>query len=365
MRRILILATVIVLVMGAGIAIAQVGDDGVIYACAEEKTGELRLVGSPDDCEKKEVSVSWNQQGLPGLDGADGNIALANQVCEEDGASVIGFDADGDIVCQVGGATTTTTTTTTEPPTPSDEVCNGIDDDLNGSADDGLLYCVSGIAAPNTDGDATCDSGWYDLDGTAWNGCEADHEQCIQDVLFVVDHSGSMDQGLPALAEAVDHLLLSWDLGVDAVQTGLIAFSDTAELVEPFTGTQGVVAAGIDALSPDSGTCLHCGLELAGNHIIDNGRTEAGPAVVLITDGDPNVGNTSITDIAALAASLYNYNGTPTYVVGLQGATMANLNQIASAGGTQSAGYAGPNAGEILGAFEAVFNTVPLACTGP
>ena len=88
--------------------------------------------------------MSWNQQGLPGLrtDGTDGaaNIALANQVCEEDGASVIGFDADGDIVCQVGGATTTTTTTTTEPPIASDEVCNGIDDDLNGSVDDGLLY---------------------------------------------------------------------------------------------------------------------------------------------------------------------------------------------------------------------------------
>ena len=141
MRRILILATVIVLVMGAGIAIAQVGDDGVIYACADEKTGELRLVGSPDDCDaKKELSVSWNQQGIQGepgqdgtdgadgvdgLPGADGNLVLANQVCEEDGASVIGFDAAGDIVCQVGGATTTTTTTTTEPPTPSPEVCNG------------------------------------------------------------------------------------------------------------------------------------------------------------------------------------------------------------------------------------------------
>jgi len=163
MRRYLILATVIVLVMGAGIAIAQVGDDGVIYACAEEKSGELRLVGSPGDCEKKEVSVSWNQQGVPGLDGtdgtdgADGNIALANQVCEEDGASVIGFDADGEIVCQFGGATTTTTTTTTEPPVGSDEVCNGVDDDLNGLVDDNPIdvpddgqiateaLCVSGV----------------------------------------------------------------------------------------------------------------------------------------------------------------------------------------------------------------------------
>jgi hypothetical protein len=147
MRRILILATVIVLVMGAGIAIAQVGDDGVIYACAEEKSGELRLVGNPDDCEKKEVSVSWNQQG---------SLALANQVCGQDGASVIGFDAAGDIICQVGGATTTTTTTTTEPPTPTDEVCNGFDDDFNGVIDDNLTaYPDDGQAAT----EASCVSG--------------------------------------------------------------------------------------------------------------------------------------------------------------------------------------------------------------
>ena len=125
MRRYLILAAVIVLVMGAGIAVAQVGDDGVIYACANENKGDLRLADNPDECTKKEVSVSWNQQGvpgndgadgLPGLPGADGNLALADQICVEDGASVIGFDAEGDIICQVGGATTTTTTTTTLPP---------------------------------------------------------------------------------------------------------------------------------------------------------------------------------------------------------------------------------------------------------
>jgi hypothetical protein len=135
MRRYLVMATVIGLVMGAGIAIAQVSDDGVIHACANDKDGTLRLVDGPDDCgDKKEVPVFWNQQGLqgepgqdgvdgadgvdglPGPPGADGNLALANQVCEEDGASVIGFNADGDIICQVGGATTTTTTTTTQPP---------------------------------------------------------------------------------------------------------------------------------------------------------------------------------------------------------------------------------------------------------
>lgn len=122
MRRYLIMAVVIVLVMGAGIAIAQVGDDGVIHACARNLTGALRIVDDPDDCRRWETPVSWNQQGIPGVDGqdgvdgADGTVAIAGQVCTEDGASVIGFDESGDIICQVGGATTTTTTTTTLPP---------------------------------------------------------------------------------------------------------------------------------------------------------------------------------------------------------------------------------------------------------
>ena len=162
MRRYLILATVIVLVMGAGIAIAQVGDDGVIYACADDKDGTLRLVDGPDGCDKKETPVSWNQQGIQGdpgedgTDGADGNLTLANQVCAEEGEAVIGFDGAGDIICQIGGAASTTTTTTTEPPTASDEVCNGVDDDLNGVIDDNLTdYPDDGQAAT----EASCVSG--------------------------------------------------------------------------------------------------------------------------------------------------------------------------------------------------------------
>jgi len=148
MKRYLILAVVIGLVMGAGVAIAQVGDDGVIYACARGHRGSLRLVDGPDDCGRWETSVSWNQQGIQGergadgidgtdgTNGVDGNLALAGQVCTENGASVIGFDDDGNIICRVGGATTTTTATTTTAPVGRDEVCNGVDDDLDGLVDE-------------------------------------------------------------------------------------------------------------------------------------------------------------------------------------------------------------------------------------
>jgi hypothetical protein len=75
MRRYFIIAIVVGLVMTAGIAVAQVGNDGVIQACADIKDGDLRLVDAANDCEKKEVPVAWNQvgpQGEQGIDGIDG-----------------------------------------------------------------------------------------------------------------------------------------------------------------------------------------------------------------------------------------------------------------------------------------------------
>ena len=60
--------------------------------------------------------------------------------------------------------------------------------------------------------------------------------------------------------------------------------------------------------------------------------------VVLATDGDPNAcGSTSNNDIALLAKNARNYNGVLTYVIGVEGSTIANLDKIAAAGGTTKA----------------------------
>jgi uncharacterized protein YegL len=60
--------------------------------------------------------------------------------------------------------------------------------------------------------------------------------------------------------------------------------------------------------------------------------------VVIATDGDPNAcGTTTIDDIAALAKSARNYNGVLTYVIGVEGSIITNLDKIAAAGGTDAA----------------------------
>lgn len=62
--------------------------------------------------------------------------------------------------------------------------------------------------------------------------------------------------------------------------------------------------------------------------------------VVFSSDGSPNSCPDNQNDtavIAALASSAFNYNGVQTYVIAIQGSSVADLNQIAAAGGTNAA----------------------------
>ncbi len=61
------------------------------------------------------------------------------------------------------------------------------------------------------------------------------------------------------------------------------------------------------------------------------GRTVA---VVLVTDEDPDVCDVDGGDIAGLASSALGYDGVRTFVVGLPGVPIADLNSVAAAGGT-------------------------------
>jgi hypothetical protein len=57
---------------------------------------------------------------------------------------------------------------------PGPEVCNGVDDDLDGTVDDpSWRYCINGQPAPNTDGMNACSPGYFDLNGVASDGCES------------------------------------------------------------------------------------------------------------------------------------------------------------------------------------------------
>lgn len=89
--------------------------------------------------------------------------------------------------------------------------------------------------------------------------------------------------------------------------------------------------------------------------------------VVLVTDGEPNGCNTNIGDIAALSSDALAASGIPTYAIGIAGASEAQLNQIARAGGTNEAFFAGNTMTaqqDLIDALNSIRGTV-LSCAFP
>lgn len=67
------LAIAISLVVG-GAALATASDDGVITACIREKSGQIRIVDSVEQCRRFENTLTWNQTGAEGLQGQQGDV---------------------------------------------------------------------------------------------------------------------------------------------------------------------------------------------------------------------------------------------------------------------------------------------------
>ncbi len=54
----------------------------------------------------------------------------------------------------------------------TNEICDGLDNNLDGQVDEGLRYCIAGVPAPHTDGANACEQGFADADQVTSNGCE-------------------------------------------------------------------------------------------------------------------------------------------------------------------------------------------------
>lgn len=217
-------ACAVLLLVGAGVAYATgslpfVGANGTITACVQRLTGQLRLQGTTvKHCDtRNEQTLTWNQQGPQGDPGADGRSIVATAIdqgasdCDGLGGFSLAYDdgtaigrlcngATGATGSLVGSACTLPDTTPgtvaetvavdgtitfachTEPQggggTASAEICNGVDDDLDGSIDDNLTDTPPG--EPNAsmvcDGHAgwvmVCNAPYGDADGQIGNGCE-------------------------------------------------------------------------------------------------------------------------------------------------------------------------------------------------
>jgi hypothetical protein len=123
------------------------------------------------------------------------------------------------------------------------------------------------------------------------------------------------------------------------------------------------LSASIAATSPAGGTPTNVALKSAVDYAADWKTAYPSHTVVVIlsTDGEPGDGCSATIDNSAAAAAAGLGKGIPTYVIGV-GSNLANLDQIASQGGTGSAFLVNDgNASAFIDALEQI-KSKALAC---
>ncbi|MFO0755566.1 MAG: VWA domain-containing protein [Byssovorax sp.] len=180
---------------------------------------------------------------------------------------------------------------------------------------------------------------------------QAEHIQL--DMIFVIDQSDSM-AGTKWLETTTTMTGFFNDAASAKIGAGLLFFPNHNEVMPCIPSEYAVLDVPINTLPANAFPLTNAfPAEATGNStptwgamkgalLAATAYQDAHPkdkvVVVLVTDGDPNsCGNTTNNDIAILAKSARNYNGVLTYVIGVSGSIIENLDKIAVAGGTNAA----------------------------
>jgi len=230
------------------------------------------------------------------------------------------------------------------------------------------LGIIAGISVPACGSDEPTETDPSDFEVCAEVSETADRVPV--NLLLTIDRSGSMLDGEPVPKwEVMTSALRSFVDSEDAqqLQVGLRLWPtddgcDTAECDALVCSMPQVSAAPladgdhrdaileqVDLLFPDEDgeTPLSAALEGARTWAADVRRVapDEQVAIALLTDGRPNGCDESIDDIAQIASDTLT-DGSPTYVLGIEGSREADVDRIAAAGGTAEAFFVGTKNGE-------------------
>jgi uncharacterized protein YegL len=145
----------------------------------------------------------------------------------------------------------------------------------------------------------------------------------VNDVMLIIDNSGSMDGQNLKTAKAAASLFLDELATNPGNRVGITLFSKNSQLLLGFTNDFVTAKTTIDAISESSNTCIQCGVKTANAEILAGGRVGIRKSAVLLTDGRANHidGKDSDNAQAVLAAKNevlagHNTSGTVFYTIG-------------------------------------------------
>lgn len=131
------------------------------------------------------------------------------------------------------------------------------------------------------------------------------------DLVFVLDISGSMgeEDKLVKMKGFLDHVLDNWIKIRHHV--GIVTFNDQVNVLCPITRMTAdninTMKGKVKRLSADSGTNIEGGLREAVKLLRNNESSGHGGVIVLLSDGDENIGNAASVDVENIWVETFGY----------------------------------------------------------
>lgn len=157
------------------------------------------------------------------------------------------------------------------------------------------------------------------------------------DIVLVLDRTSSMgvelagkrkiDWSTEAAAGFIDTLINSPAGSAGTIRVGLVTYGEsdegsgegtTVEVRSPLTSSFSSVKSALSGITPENRTCIKCALNSANNQFTTHPNPGAAKIVILMTDGNANMGDTADPKAEAIAtAENGRLTGMEFYVMGI------------------------------------------------